>query len=300
MNDLHNNQPTLSVGIPVYNSGPSVIDAVESVLNQTWLGSLEVILINDGCDDNETLEVLNQLERLHAEVLVYHHSQNLGRPYARNTVLENARGKYLTWIDADDTWYPHKLQTQFTELYKVSPEVDGYICLSSYDWQWEGGGKKRIKSPDLTQGALQGVINGKIGCYLWTMLATTETYRRVGKFDTNLPRLQDLEFILRFAHQGGQFVATPNNQPLCIYKKSDVGRSGESVEHSVRHIWKKHRFSYASFGNRFERFSKQDQLALIIRHYRNNGKRMLFSRLAVQYFAKSPKRGLKRFKRTFC
>jgi len=211
--------------------------------------------------------------------------------------LDNARGKYLTWIDADDEWYPQKLEAQFEQLYRVNGDETRCICLSSYDWQWEGDGRLRAKFPDLRGNSLAGIINGSIGCYLWTMLATTETFRSVGQFDIKLPRLQDLEFLIRYASLGGQFTATATDLPLCIYRKSDVGRSGGSVETSVRHIWKKHHLALSAFGSRFERYAKQDHLLLIARHYQNNNQWLRASIPILESLLMAPKRGFKRLRK---
>lgn len=285
--------PVLTIGLPVCNSGPEVLVSIQSILNQTWRGTREILVVDDG-SDAETRAILEKLAKNEPTVRLLKHPTNLGRPHARNTILENARGKYLTWIDADDEWYPLKLEVQFEQLYKVNGDEFRCICLSSYDWQWEDEGRKRVKFPDLSGNFLAGILNGSIGCYLWTMLATTQTFRSVGLFDTKLPRLQDLEFLIRYAAYGGQFTATPVDMPLCIYRKSDIGRSGESVESSVRHIWKKHHLAFSAFGSRFERYAKQDHLALIIRHYRNNAGRFKATWRIIESLLIAPKRGFKR------
>ena len=283
----------LTIGLPVYNSGPAVLDSVASVLSQTWRGNREILIVDDG-SDKDTRQILEQLAETEPCVRLLRHHHNLGRPYARNTILQNARGKYLTWIDADDVWYPFKLEAQFEQLYKVNGDESRCICLSSYDWPWEGGGRKKLKSPDLRLPPLAGILNGKVGCYLWTMLGTTQSFRSVGLFDTELPRLQDLEFMIRYALAGGQFTATRKTRPLCLYQKSDIGRSGDSVEASVRHIWKKHRLAFSAFGSRFGRYAKQDHLMLIARHYQNNGESIKALPSIIQSLLIAPKRGLKR------
>lgn len=285
--------PVLTIGLPVYNSGPTVIASIRSILSQTWHGTREILIVDDG-SDTKTREILIDLEKSEPSVRLLAHEKNLGRPFARNTILENARGRYLTWIDADDEWYPEKLETQFRQLYAVNGDENRCICLSAYDWQWEGGGLVRIKFPELRGNPLAGILNGNIGCYLWTMLATTETFRSVGKFDTNLPRLQDLEFLIRYASTGGQFTTTSPEQPLCIYRKSDINRSGKSVEVSVRHIWKKHQLAFSAFGSRFERYAKQDHLTLVARHYQNNGQRLRAILPVLESLFMAPKRALKR------
>ena len=288
--------PVLTIGLPVYNSGPAVLASINSVLNQTWHGTREILVVDDGSDE-ETRKILQNLANRDPSVRLVTHAKNLGRPHARNSILKHARGKYLTWIDADDEWYPMKLQAQFEQLYRVNGDENRCICLSSYDWQWEGEGRLRKKFPDLRGNALAGILSGSIGCYLWTMLATTETFRMVGLFDTNLPRLQDLEFLIRYAAFGGQFTATPPDLPLCIYRKSDIGRSGRSVESSVRHIWEKHHLAFTAFGSRFERYAKQDHLMLIARHYQNNNESLRAILPILEALLIAPKRGLKRLKK---
>ncbi len=290
--------PVLTIGLPVYNSGGTVQASIKSILNQKWQGTREILVVDDG-SDAATRVVLEKLAQEEPTVRLLTHPTNLGRPHARNTILENARGKYLTWIDADDEWYPMKLEAQFEQLYKVNGDESRCICLSSYDWQWENGGRKRIKNPDLSGNALAGILKGSIGSYLWTMLATTETFRSGGLFDTNLSRLQDLEFLIRYASAGGRFTATCANRPLCIYKKSDIGRSGESVESSIRHIWKIHHLAFSAFGSRFERYAKQDHLNLIIRHYQANNGTFKATLRTIESLLIAPKRGFKQLKKNF-
>lgn len=286
--------PVLTIGLPVFNAGATIHASLNSITGQTWQGTREILIVDDG-SDRENRRILDKLAEEEPTVRLLRHSENRGRPYARNTILENARGRFMTWIDADDEWYPVKLQRQFEQLYATNGDESRSICLSSYDWQWEGSTRIRRKSPVLEGNPLAGVLNGSIGCYLWTMLATTATFRSIGMFDTNLPRLQDLEFLIRYAALGGQFTATSPEEPLCIYRKSDIGRAGSEVEASVRHIWKKHHLAFSSFGSRFERYAKQDHLLLCARHYQNNGQRMRAVPAILEAVMMAPKRGIKSF-----
>lgn len=288
-------QPVLTIGLPVYNSGTTVVDSVRSIINQSWRGNREILIVDDGSDE-ETRRILEELAGNEPSVRLITHPKNLGRPYARNTILEHARGKYLTWIDADDIWYPNKLAAQFQQLYRVNGDENRCICLCAYDWQWQDGGRKRVKFPDLRGAPLAGILRGTIGCYLWTMLGTTRTFRSAGPFDTQLPRLQDLEFMIRFASAGGQFTTTSNDMPLCLYQKSDIGRTGESVEASVYHIWQKHDLAFSAFGSRFERYAKQDHLTLIARHYKNNQQPIKAFLTTLKSVRLAPKRAFKQLR----
>ena len=95
---------------------------------------------------------------------------------------------------------------------------------------------------------MEYLLNAKFGGYLWLMMGTKETFMTVGGFDENLPRLQDLDFFIRFCQKGGIFYKIGSDEAMCIYYKDDVSRGAMSVWKSWTHIWKKHRLLYYSFG----------------------------------------------------
>lgn len=90
-----------SIIIPVYNAERTVVQTVESVLNQT-VGGYEIILVNDGSTDS-SWKILNELEEKYKEVKVIH-QDNQGPNYGRYTGIKNANGTYLMFLDADDLW----------------------------------------------------------------------------------------------------------------------------------------------------------------------------------------------------
>jgi hypothetical protein len=104
--------PTVSVIIPVYNRARLVREAVESVRAQTF-GDFELIVVDDGSTD-ETPAVLAEIAastpdgRLRVRRIAHD-----GHPGAvRNRAAEQARGRYLAFLDADDLWRPQKLELQ--------------------------------------------------------------------------------------------------------------------------------------------------------------------------------------------
>jgi glycosyltransferase involved in cell wall biosynthesis len=93
----------VSVIIPCYNYGRFIWDAIASVLAQTY-PHLEVIVIDDGSTDAETVEVLNRI--CLPRVLVIHQS-NQGLAQTRNNGAAIASGEYLMYLDADDRLERH-------------------------------------------------------------------------------------------------------------------------------------------------------------------------------------------------
>jgi glycosyltransferase involved in cell wall biosynthesis len=93
----------VSVIIPCFNYGKYILDALISVLSQTY-PHIEVLIIDDGSTDRETLEVLNGIR--HERVRVIHQS-NQGLAQSRNNGVAVAGGEYLLFLDADDRLERH-------------------------------------------------------------------------------------------------------------------------------------------------------------------------------------------------
>lgn len=113
-------QPTVSVVTPVYNASSYVERAVQSVLTQEGIDSVEVILVNDGSTDGSDV-VIDELAARSAQVVAIH-SENRGPSSARNLGIERATGRYLAFLDADDWFLPHKLAFQ-TGILEARPEL---------------------------------------------------------------------------------------------------------------------------------------------------------------------------------
>jgi len=96
---------TFSVVIPVYNGAATIERAVESVLGQT-LKPLEIIVVDDCSTDNS----VGILERKYSGVIkLIKQRENGGSSVARNAGMDAAKGAYIAFLDADDTWHPDKL-----------------------------------------------------------------------------------------------------------------------------------------------------------------------------------------------
>ncbi len=89
----------ISVIVPVYNVEEYLDRCVESIVNQTYK-NLEIILVNDGSTDNSGEKCDEWLKKDNRIKVI--HKQNGGVSSARNVGLEDAKGKYITFIDSDD------------------------------------------------------------------------------------------------------------------------------------------------------------------------------------------------------
>ncbi len=100
-----------TVIIPLFNKENFIESTLKSVLNQSFI-DFEVLIINDGSTDKSEEKVLEfNDDRLH-----YFYKENGGVSSARNFGIEKANCNYITFIDADDYWYPNFLEEMFEKV----------------------------------------------------------------------------------------------------------------------------------------------------------------------------------------
>lgn len=106
--DKELNRPKVSVIIPVFNTEAYLEEAVQSIMNQT-LNDLEIIIIDDGSTDN-SLTVIKKLAQEDNRIK-WITQPNMGLSVTRNIGIENARGRYLYFMDSDDILEANALMT---------------------------------------------------------------------------------------------------------------------------------------------------------------------------------------------
>lgn len=90
----------ISVIVPVYNTGKYLTRCVESILSQDYR-NIEVIIVDDGSNDNYTPSVCDELSLTSERVSVIH-KENGGAASARNTGIDHSSGAYVGFVDSDD------------------------------------------------------------------------------------------------------------------------------------------------------------------------------------------------------
>ena len=100
----------VSVIIPYYKKKKFISETVESALNQSY-PNLEILIIYD--DDNENdLEFIRELQKRDNRIIVIKNKTRMGAGISRNIGINKSKGKYIAFLDADDTWHPDKLSKQ--------------------------------------------------------------------------------------------------------------------------------------------------------------------------------------------
>ena len=109
----------VSVIVPLFNQGKYMRDAVESVLEQTYQ-NLEIIIVDDHSLDYSFEIALGFRKRYGEKVKVLRNKKNCGVSFSRNRGVRNSKGEYLAFLDADDFWFPMKVEKQFNLLKRNS------------------------------------------------------------------------------------------------------------------------------------------------------------------------------------
>ena len=105
----------VSIITPCYNAEKYLSQTVESVLSQTWQ-DWELLIIDD-CSSDNSMNIIRDYSRRDARVRYFKTEEPSGSPtLPRNIGIENARGRYIAFLDSDDLWLPTKLEEQVNYL----------------------------------------------------------------------------------------------------------------------------------------------------------------------------------------
>jgi glycosyltransferase involved in cell wall biosynthesis len=187
-------QPRVSVIIPTYNRPALLIEAVNSVLSQSY-AEYEIILVDDG-SSTDTQTELKQAGILDRVRLFRQH--NAGLSAARNRGIKEARGKFITFLDDDDLYAEDKLAKQ-VEYFNKNPDAAMlHSWFSKFDQAHSNLG---IRKTSWFRGFIYPQILGQ-----WSLLMAApcvmvrgEVFERVGFFNESLKMAEDLDMWRRIA-----------------------------------------------------------------------------------------------------
>lgn len=121
-------KPEISVCIPIWNVEKYVERCLRSVFEQTIADKAEFILVNDCTSDHSmdiAQKVIQDYPHLTGQIKIIEHEVNKGSAAARNTLLDNATGKYLIYVDSDDWCEPDYLEALYTTAETENADIVG-------------------------------------------------------------------------------------------------------------------------------------------------------------------------------
>jgi glycosyltransferase involved in cell wall biosynthesis len=209
----------VSVIIPVYNGSAYIAKAVASVQAQNF-PDLEIIVIDDGSTD-DTAAVVAAI----TPPVRFLQQQNGGTGVARNRGVEEARGDFIAFLDADDLWAAGKLALQLAAFEK-DPQLDAV---------WAHVREFRQGEDPVRSG--QPAIAGK---HPGTVLFRAPALRRCGGFATDLPNSEVVDWVSRVDAMGARQHMLPE---VLMYRRlhdRNKGRNNPEAHRGYLHALKRH------------------------------------------------------------
>jgi glycosyltransferase involved in cell wall biosynthesis len=192
------NAPALvSIYMPTKDRVDLLRVAVDSVLAQTYR-PIELIVVNDGSSDG-TRAYLNALAATNASVRAIHHERPRGAPHSRNEAICAARGEWVTGLDDDDAFEPHRIDALLH--YALLLEKTGAKFSAVYS-QYH-----TIRGTTVTPTAKRGSVTledlferNYVGNQIFVR---KDALIAAGMYDESLPAWQDLDMIMRVVAMHG-------------------------------------------------------------------------------------------------
>lgn len=189
----------ISAIIPCYNSEDYIVEAIESVLNQTFLPYIkEIIVIDDGSEDS-TRQVVNRYTD--KNFVEYFYQDNQGPAAARNKGIEKADGEYVAFLDSDDIWTDNKIEEDVKYL-RTNPKcklVFSNVIVVDKDL------KKIYKNnndiPNGKKEAIKELYLGNINMNTPTIVAQKEAVTDIEGFCEDMPHREDHYFLMQMVEK---------------------------------------------------------------------------------------------------
>lgn len=184
--------PLVSIIMPAYNVEKYIKESVESIIGQTYL-MWELIVVNDGSKDN-TPEILEQLASRDYRIQIVN-QKNQGVAAARNTGIAKAKGAYVSFLDADDTWDSAFLSELVAAIERT--EVDAVYC--GFKTVYESGrGPKSYPFKYLNGRILKETVQGISWLHVGALLIKRNVLELNNlQFSHGCSMGEDLEFIYK-------------------------------------------------------------------------------------------------------
>jgi len=183
--------PTISVIMSVFNGELYLLEAIESIISQTF-EDFQFIIINDGSTDN-SLEIIKEYESKDSRIMAIT-QKNIGLTKSLNIAISLAKGKYIARMDADDISLPHRFETQLPWL-----ENKGFDLCCSRTWLMEENRVSPRLKYYLPKKWLLKFCNPFIhGTYMMQQSAL----RKIGGYNESFQYAQDYRLINDFFQKG--------------------------------------------------------------------------------------------------
>lgn len=200
------NEDVVSVIIPTYKRPKELERAIISVKNQTYK-NIEIIVVDDNANDIEQRKSTEQVVKKYENIVYIQNKENLGGSKTRNIGIENAKGKYIAFLDDDDEFLPNKIEQQI-KLYKEYEEKGEKIGLVYCYAKIINDNEKITYQKKNYEGVpIFEHMKECIAATSW-WFSTKEVFETIGKFD-DISSHQDALLLLKMLKKGYKIYRVP-------------------------------------------------------------------------------------------
>lgn len=223
---------TVSIIVPVYNAEKYIVETIRHVVAQTYT-DWELLLVVDGCGDRSA-QVIQEYKEMEGEsrLRLLVREENQGAARARNRGLQEARGRYIAYVDADDLWMPEKLELEL----QFMKEKQAAFVFSGYEFaDQDGTGTGKVVHVPEQLDYRKALRNTTI--FTSTVLFDTE---RIPRELLEMPDIKSEDTALWWKVLRNGYTAYGLDRNLVLYRRPARSLSSNKLE-AIRRIWNLYR-----------------------------------------------------------
>lgn len=223
---------TVSIIIPVYNAEKYIEETIRRVVAQTYT-DWELLLVVDGCGDRSA-QVIQEYKDAEGEnrLRLIIREENQGAARARNIGLQEAKGRYIAYVDADDLWMPEKLELEL----RFMNEKQAAFVFSGYEFaDQDGRGTGKVVHVPEQLSYSEALKNTTI--FTSTVLFDTQ---RISRELLEMPEIKSEDTALWWKVLRNGYTAYGLDRNLVLYRRPARSLSSNKLE-AVRRIWNLYR-----------------------------------------------------------
>lgn len=234
-------QYDVTIGIPVYRAVNYIKDTINSALNQTF-SDIEFLIVDD-CGNDGTIDYISFLQNYNyrgKDIRVLKNDKNHGVSFCRNRIIDEARGKYLYFMDADDMIEPNTIQILFDAVMQNQSQVayGSYEIIDTINNSskrvYQKASKVFVSEDELALYAFKN--NNVFHVSVCNCLIDLSFLRQNGLKFLNVSYWEDMAFTSEFVTRVNKAVLLPNITYHYICRPDSLSHFQERVRYDKQEI----------------------------------------------------------------
>jgi len=189
--------PSISVIIPAYNRGKTIIRCIDSIAAQT-INPLEIIVVDD-CSTDDTMRIVQGLGNKGVRYISL--EAHSGAQAARNRGIREAKGDWIAFQDSDDEWLPRKLEKQLEALKKYKYDPWTVVHTNAVRLNSETGQRAMHEIAVIDGQNVYASLLTSNGPLFPTFLVSKAALGKIGYLDEQVPSFQEWDTSIRLARE---------------------------------------------------------------------------------------------------